>query len=761
MPAFPLLPLRRLTSTAIGGLALAALAALPLRAVAAQEQLSGAAPVRSVAWRADSIAADGDTARAMAILDSVVRADRRNAAAWHRRGMIRWANARSKRSGGFIKDGQVIKWLMDADSSLRLARDLAPDSARYAIDLGRFLLNSGTSTQRFAARGFMAKAYEAAQRTGTPYQVAEAADELGLTHWRHYENVAWRALGSAGSPTPTASTLDSIGGNPGARNEASTLVETSLRQVEGDNWMGRDDYERALELFKQAIDRFPDHTNARRHYYMALAERGRWAELEDVTSARVKTAIWDGPSHFARGLALHRLNRGVEAQAAFDSALALLTDDERSRLTGISRILRTAPRGKGLPSDSAAYASGDAAARAYTDSLYWQLADPLALTPENEHRNEFLARVAYAELRWTQDDFDRRGADSDRGETWIRYGPPDKRFTLAGDGRADGNSETWQWNSGVSITFQTPASFGTARYSQNSYTRVQQLKAIQPASWANVPIDKRIDSIRVQLARFRAAGDSADLVLVAEMPLDSLIGGIDVARVPVDMGMGMWTGPSVVLLRDSTRVMVDRSDLVNAPRLRAWRERLPAGDHVYRVEALQPDGLRGARALGKVSLKRETGFGASDLLVAERVAARDGVAVRRWRDLIVAPNAGLFRRGEPIGLVWETYGLQAGADGSAKYSVSVSVERRFNSSASAFVARVVGGVGGATGLSAKENKGKAALRFERTVPATEAAVDWITLDVGNAAPGRYLVAVDITDQASKQVKQIYRIIEIR
>ena len=753
--------IRRLTSAALGSLVLAL---APLQPVAAQEQLASAAPaqaVRGIAWRADSIAADGDTARAMAILDSVVRADRRNAAAWHRRGMIRWANARSKRSGGFIKDGQVIKWLMDADSSLRLAREFAPDSSRYAIDLGRFLLNSGMSTSRFAARGFMEKGYQAAQRTGTPYQVAEAADELGLTHWRHYENVAWRALGSAGSPTPTASTLDSLGGNPGARNEATTLVETSLRQVEGENWMGRDDYDRALELFKQAVERFPDHTNARRHYYMALAERGRWTELENVTSARVRTALWDGPSHFARGLALHRLNRGVEAQAAFDSALALVTDDERGRLTGIARILRTAPRGKGQPSDSAAYASGDAAARAYTDSLYWQLADPLALTPENEHRNEFLARVAYAELRWTQDDFALRGADTDRGEAWIRYGPPDRRFSLSGDGRADGISETWQWNTGVSITFQTPASFGTARYAGNSYARVQQLKAIQPASWSNVPIDKRIDSIGVQIARFRAVGDSADLVMVAEMPIDSLIGGIEVSRVPVDMGMGMWTGPSVVLLRDSTRVMVDRNDLVNAPRLRAWRERLPAGDHVYRVEALQPDGLRGARALGKVSLKRETGFGASALLVAERVAARDGVAPRRWRDLIVAPNAGRFRRGEPIGLVWETYGLQAGADGSAKYSVSVSVERRFNSSASAFVARVVGGVGGATGLSAKENKGKAALRFERTVPAGDATVDWLTLDIGNAAPGRYLVSVDITDVASRQVKQIYRIIEIR
>jgi GWxTD domain-containing protein len=489
MPVPTLLTVLRLTSAAgralralpvaLGGLALAT---LPLRAGEAQQQLSGAVAVRGIAWRADSIAAEGDTARAIAILDSVLRADPRNAAAWHRRGMIRWANARSKRSGSFIRDGQVIRWLTDADSSLRLARQFAPDSARYAVDLGRFLLNSGTSTQRFAAKGFLDKAYEAAQRTGSPFEVAEAADALGMTYWRRYENFAWRALGSAGDPSPSGATLDSLGSNPGTTNEASALVESSLRQVGGENWMGRKDYDRAVELFKEGIDRFPDHVDARRHYYMALAERNSWVELEDVTSTRAKVAKFDAPTLFAQGLALHRLNRGMEAQAAFDSALMLLTDAERSRLTSLSRILRTSARGKGLPSDSAAYASGDAASQAYTDSLYWQLADPLALTPENEHRNEFLARVTFAELRWTQDDFGLRGADSDRGEAWIRYGPPLRRISTAASGQFDGIAETWQYAGGLSITFDTPASFGTARYRANSYARVQELKATRPAS---------------------------------------------------------------------------------------------------------------------------------------------------------------------------------------------------------------------------------------------------------------------------------------
>jgi GWxTD domain-containing protein len=761
--------LRRLTSAAALALAVAPCVAR------AQEvtpvTLASAAGGRGAAWRADSIAAFGDSARALAILDSAIRVDRRDHAAWHRRGMILWAMARSKREGGFIRDGKVIKQLVGADTSLRLAVEYAPDSAQYAVAMGRFALNSNVATMRFGAMRWFQKALDAAERAGDPWKIAEAADEVGMVYWRRYETFARRRLLSGGATGVNSEALDTIAGSALSPQQMRDWSAQTTHEVKGENWMGRADYERSHELFQKALASFPDHPKARRHYYMLLADRERWEELANIAGKRVQQAKWDSPSLLAYGLALHRIGRGMEAQTAFDSALALLGDRERARLTSLARILRTASRGKGKSSDSMAYANGSLPEQLLTDSLYWQLQDPMTLTPENEHRIEFLARVAYAELRWTSDDLDYKGADTDRGEAWIRYGPPKERYGLAGDGQFGSNTEVWEYANGLALVFKTPPAWGTARYGESSYSRVQELKATQPVSWANVPIDRRIDSVEVQIARFRTlgeagptgvAGDSADVVMVAELPIDSLLAGLDVARAAVDFGMGVWTGPSVVLLRDSTRVIIDPKDPVNAPRLRAWRERLPAGDHVYRVEALQPDGLRGARALGSVKLRRETGFGTSDLLVAERVAPREDVAARRWRDLIVSPNAAVFRRGEPIGLVWETYGLQPSAEGSARYRVLVSVERKFESRTSAFVANVLSGVGGATGLSAKENnKGRAALRFERTAPSGDVALDWLTLDVGNAAPGRYLVTVEVTDLVSNKATTLSRMVRIR
>ena len=111
------------------------------------------APRVSVAQIADSVAATGDTARAVAMLDSAIRRDKRDAAAWHQLGLLLWNQARSARNPNVMKDQKKIRLLVAADTSLRLATKLAPDSARYWLSLSRFNIQSGVSTMRFASTG--------------------------------------------------------------------------------------------------------------------------------------------------------------------------------------------------------------------------------------------------------------------------------------------------------------------------------------------------------------------------------------------------------------------------------------------------------------------------------------------------------------------------------------------------------------------------------------------------------------------------------
>ena len=171
-----------------------------------------------------------------------------------------------------------------------------------------------------------------------------------------------------------------------------------------------------------------------------------------------------------------------------------------------------------------------------------------------------------------------------------------------------------------------------------------------------------VDSIRVQLVRFRAGSDSGDVFVAAALPVGHMIEDVDLARGKIDIAIRAYTWRGMpVFARDITETVdFNHADPVE---IRAWRTRLRSGSFLYRVEALQPDARRGARAASRIEVLGETGFGLSDLLVADQVT-RAGAAGGRWSDFLIAPDLGVVRKGQPFALLWETYalGAQTGAE---------------------------------------------------------------------------------------------------
>ena len=64
----------------------------------------------------------------------------------------------------------------------------------------------------------------------------------------------------------------------------------------------------------------------------------------------------------------------------------------------------------------------DSVARSEFIAVFWKAHDPKPETPENEYRDEFERRVAFADLRFNQDET--RGSLTDRGMVFILLGPP-------------------------------------------------------------------------------------------------------------------------------------------------------------------------------------------------------------------------------------------------------------------------------------------------------------------------------------------------
>jgi hypothetical protein len=274
-----------------------------------------------------------------------------------------------------------------------------------------------------------------------------------------------------------------------------------------------------------------------------------------------------------------------------------------------------------------------------------------------------------------------------------------------------------------------------------------------------VDIDRTLDSVQVQPARFRAPGDSTDVVLYANVPIRRMVKGIDLTRGVVDEAITMYDPLMRLVLRDSTRQAVDFVH-PDAAEQATRRVRVPPGRWIYRIEALQPEANRAARAVADLRTGADRGFGMSDLVVADTLSPRPDRAPERWTDLLVRPNAGVVQR-KSLGIFWETYGLAADS-GLARYRVSVALTVLSVARPNSFGARVIGGIADAVGLSAKGDD-EVALQYERRRPAATTMLDWLVISTGDTPPpaGRYRLTVTVTDEVAHRTAASNRELEIR
>ncbi len=696
-------------------------------------------PLRSLATFADSIATAGDSARAYAVLDSALRKDKRNAAAWHSFGILSWNMARSARNGSFVKDARNIRLLANADSALRLATKHAPDSARYWLTLSRFNITSGVSTMRFASGQQSGNAYEAATKTGEKLLLAEAASGVGMAAWRRFEAIANRSL-----------VVDQQQVQFGAitnRSRARDYVESFSKKIEPPT--GNDDYLEAEKYFREAVA--ADSVNQRysRQLYMALAERKRWDELRALAALRSKQFPLDFQSQLALGLAHHRLEQEAASKIAFDSAFAVMDDPDRDRISRFSRILRpkATKATKGTIGDSASFLALPPGQRRGYEEAYWFINDPLAITNENEFRLEFLSRVVYADFRWSVDETGLLGADSDRGDIFVRYGPPDYEANLPGNAQIATNTLVWSYRTGLTFFFELPPGFSTARFAFNDRDAVDQIRSQVPVSWSNLQSLRFVDTIPVRATRFRAGGDSADVIVAATIPIDSLVHALGLDRAAIDLDFRTFDQFVRVRGAESNQTTVS-PDSSPAPLDRSWTRRLGPGINIVRVEALQADSKRAARAVSRLTPAATSGFDMSDVLLGTKPTLRDGVRVAtRWSDVSTTPSSGDFPQGS-VGLLWEIYEL-TDRDGQNRYKVSITVERAERGGALGFAVRALDGIGRAVG-QVRQGNDRFIIAWVGNKPASATQVEFISLEMGNAPTGLYRLRVVITDDANNR-----------
>ena len=443
---------------------------------------------------------------------------------------------------------------------------------------------------------------------------------------------------------------------------------------------------------------------------LAVAQR-RWGRL-DTLAAALRGAN-PSAAAFAAGLAAWRTNRGDAAGPAFDAALAGLAPAERARFDDLTPL---------LPPDSlAAYrANPDGVAR-----RFWDRADPRRITPASERRLEHVARVLEADALFGRPLADlfsgrpRRGAESDRGRVWVRYGRPDRETGFTQDDDAPTYSRdavaayaVWEYDrlgDGTRFVFDDPVRTGDYRtysppasaYAETSgraavddyVTLEQDLQTSQPEMYA----DTLAGRLPLVTARFRSPGGVTEAVVAFPVAPGARVGLFA-------------SGSAVEALQGVAALRLD-----SAATLRA--ETLVAGTFAVAERRLGP-------------LARD-GFALSDVLIV----GGSGAGVVRGGLRLVPVVADTLSRGVPVSIYAEAYGLvvrDGRTDGEAEARlVAVDTRSRLRRTADRFFGR-----SGRRGVAV-------AAAFQGTAPTEPLA---LSLDASGLAPGAYRLVLKVTDR---------------
>jgi GWxTD domain-containing protein len=715
---------------------------------AQQDGGSGNAAADSLIAAALDRARAGDTSSALRTLDRATKVAPNHAPAHYQRGIMLSRSAQLGMSDLFRR--------RSATNAIKRALDLDPGNPLYLIELGRIRLK--TPFLRLDAERLFRRALDAAEKRGDRRVLADVRWELGLIHERRYITMANRRL-----MTSSTRTFD-----PELALEDWHYTHDFFTQWSAPiHDAGELDYRKAELHYRAALEADSAHIGAASGLLGLLHDGDRFEEMAAVALALRSSSPNEPRLLMAQALALHRLDRDAEAGRLFDLAIPLLGDAERRDMVNLVALLRK--------SDAAQYTALGDSAKAEFEALYWSLLDPLRLTPVNEARVEFLSRLTYSDLRYTSAEFGIRGWHTDRGDIYMRYGPPPMIGTVAPETSESLNSEAiakvttvWYYpENKLRFVFVGPPAMNSSRFAGDFMSYAENARYIAPVSFSNLEKRFPVDSIGVQVARFRAEQPGAvDVSVFADLPTAAMLRNTDVREASLETGFFVTDirRRTLVAERDTALVRLtdERPDAVSS---RSWHRTFAPGEYLYRVEARQPISGRNARGLASMPVAPfiPGSHQLSDILVARHIGLRSGGDKPTSRDdLLILPAGRLtFAPGDTLYLYWESYGLVPDSTGvgRARIDLALRVDQiQRNSGIEVFL----GSLGDAIGLTAKGDD-RVSLSYERVVNAgaMERAPDYLALGLGTAPAGTYTLEITVTDLVSNVSATQQRVLQVR
>jgi GWxTD domain-containing protein len=497
-------------------------------------------------------------------------------------------------------------------------------------------------------------------------------------------------------------------------------------------YLDRRSLDRAVEELATAARLDPGNTEAWLALAPLLVEQGDLPAASRAAFRALRSDPGRLEAHLAVAQALYRSGMLHEADSVFRATIPRLGAKVRERFEDISpvaterdtAILRHLPR-----ADQPAFIE-----------RFWQENDPDLSTPENEARVEYWARVTQAHALF----FDaKRGGWDERGEVFVRYGPPAEM-------QYDPVGKRLSWAFGTGPEF--PANVMAWSYPELGMRVILQDRLL--SEYYLLPVSRTSDLDPVpdpdSLAKCADAlgtrGGRGVFHLLPPgakpLPLEGLVARFEGGTGPRVLGQfevpggpadSVWADWAVL---DSARVVRARASRLLGPsacaaatrRVGDFAQELDPGPYVVSLTVRDDAGRRGILRLPVELEPPRHVLALSDVVIACGSPATGAGPVR------IEPNPGARVAGAgPLTAYFEIYHLQPGSDGLARFEYVYTVR------------------------SAAPDQRHWLAKFFSPAPPPPVSVSrqeqhlgplrrqFITVPVGSLLPGRYRLEITVRD----------------
>ena len=438
------------------------------------------------------------------------------------------------------------------------------------------------------------------------------------------------------------------------------------RLVMGNDEFAETDRLKAIALFKQSIEADPDFRDPYYHLGLVYLESQQPDSLIHYARRLIQRDPEDAHAFLFCGLGYQSLGDELKAYEFYTTALNMLPDDEREMIESLEYVA--------TDGDRDVFYVGE---RIDVDR-FWRQKDPLLLTDFNESRMDHYRRVAYANLRFSRLLRHIPGWQTDKGKTYIKFGPYASRSVYE-------RRETWYYGD-FRIHFRKGADLDAWYFDGEELG--EALASLNAGYWPDhgrVHFEKQVpkfyDPYRLrkytmpyQVSAF-VVQDSVRLEVAYAIPVTK----VDITNSAyIDNGLFLFDTRWDSVYRQVEKVYVFNFETHKTPEGLFWIAQhelvLPVND--YQIVAEVGDyknGAVGTMRMVKEGIKIDSTLAMSDVVLASKIDVLKPDPISRADIHMVQNPLRSFRQSGFLHLYFEVYRLSRDVFGRAQYDVSYRV----------------------------------------------------------------------------------------